>query len=295
MSGAIQLKLLATNNHQADETNMMGTWSFSWALRNFLSELLMPPGVWVILILITVFVFRHRQALQRKIIVMSALMIWATSTNYFAIQLASWVNQRLVWPRPLVLESLSHQEHDSKPRPQAIVVLGGGRRQGALEVPQRNTHQDLGAASMERLRFGASLARATQLPILVTGGAPDKTSAMNISEAELMNRVLKVELNVQAKWIEGDSNTTQENAQLSAGMLKQEGIQVIYLVTHFWHMPRAKAIFEREGLKVLEAPMGFYQKETFTPLDFYPSGEGFQRTRWILHEILGSIWYELKF
>jgi hypothetical protein len=41
--------------------------------------------------------------------------------------------------------------------------------------------------------------------------------------------------------------------------------------------------------------MGFYQKEQYTPLDFYPSNEGFQRTRWIWHELLGSLWYWLKF
>ncbi len=110
-----------------------------------------------------------------------------------------------------------------------------------------------------------------------------------------MSRVLQGELNVHARWVEGHSNTTQENAKLSASILKKENIQTVYLVTHFWHMPRAKQIFEREGLRVLEAPMGFYQKQSFTPLDFYPSSEGFQRTRWILHEILGSLWYRLKF
>jgi uncharacterized SAM-binding protein YcdF (DUF218 family) len=60
-------------------------------------------------------------------------------------------------------------------------------------------------------------------------------------------------------------------------------------------MPRAKAVFEKQGLGVLEAPMGFYQKTAFTPLDFYPSSEGFQRTRWIWHEILGNLWYRVKF
>jgi len=60
-------------------------------------------------------------------------------------------------------------------------------------------------------------------------------------------------------------------------------------------MPRAKAIFEKEGLQVVGAPMGYYQKNQFTPLDFYPSSEAFQRTRWIFHEILGQFWYRLKF
>jgi uncharacterized SAM-binding protein YcdF (DUF218 family) len=111
----------------------------------------------------------------------------------------------------------------------------------------------------------------------------------------VMSMVLKQELGIEAKWLEGQSNTTQENALQSAKILNQEGIKTIYLVTHFWHMPRAKVQFQKQGFTVIEAPMGFYQKEEFTPLDFYPSNEGFQRTRWIWHELLGNLWYRLKF
>ncbi len=71
--------------------------------------------------------------------------------------------------------------------------------------------------------------------------------------------------------------------------LKKESVKSVYLATHFWHMPRAKAVFEKEGLNVIEAPMGFYQKTALTPLDFYPGGEGFRRTRWIWYEILGNL------
>lgn len=273
----------------------MDSWSFSWAFRNLVAELLMPPGIWILLILIAVFVLKRKQALQRLVIVMSAFMIWVTSTNYFAIQLTQLANHLLHWPQPLELENLTSKAQNQKQKPQAIVILGGGRRQGALDAPQVNQQQDVSAASMERLRFGARLAKSTQLPVLVTGGAPDKTSPKDLSEAELMARVLQSELTVSVKWVEGNSNTTQENAKLSAKILKKENIQTIYLVTHFWHMPRAKAIFEKESLNVIEAPMGFYQKDALTPSDFYPSSEGFQRTRWVFHEILGSLWYKVKF
>jgi uncharacterized SAM-binding protein YcdF (DUF218 family) len=77
-------------------------------------------------------------------------------------------------------------------------------------------------------------------------------------------------------------------------MLKQEGITHIYLVTHFWHMPRAQGVFEKYGLKVTPAPMDFYQRDQFHPLDFYPSTAGIERTRFIWCEVLGLIWYRLK-
>jgi uncharacterized SAM-binding protein YcdF (DUF218 family) len=148
---------------------------------------------------------------------------------------------------------------------------------------------------MERLRYGARLARQTKLPILITGSAPDKATKEELSEAFMMKLVLEQDLGLSPQWLEEQSNTTKENAKLTACILNKEGIKTIYLVTHFWHMSRAKAVFEKEGLNVVPAPMGFYQKIAFTPLDFYPSSEGFQRTRWIWHEILGNVWYRVKF
>jgi len=45
---------------------------------------------------------------------------------------------------------------------------------------------------------------------------------------------------------------------------------------------------------VIAAPHGYYQKELYMPLDFYPSAEGFQRTRWIFHELWGVLYYRIK-
>ncbi len=44
-------------------------------------------------------------------------------------------------------------------------------------------------------------------------------------------------------------------------MLKQEVIAHIYLGTHFWHMPRAEAVFGKHDLKVIPAQIDFYQKD----------------------------------
>ena len=184
--------------------------------------------------------------------------------------------------------------NSSKPgAEQAIVILGGGRRSGAIEYPQYQ-NQSIEARAMERVRYGVTLSQATHLPILLTGGAPDATSSNELTEAELTQKVLKNEFQVQARWLEKQSRTTEENAAFSAKMLKQEGITHIYLVTHFWHMPRAQAVFEKHGLNVTPAPMGFYQKDQFHPLDFYPSTAGIERVRFIWSEALGLIWYRIQ-
>ncbi len=307
----------------------METWSYAWAVRNLIAELIMPPSIWLWLILLPLFLLKKRELLQKTLIVFSVVMIWFTSTNYFANQFTQVAGYFLEWPEPLKLEEVASKDLNPKlakassttnadqlksnhstsltntqgpiskevlnePSTHAIVILGGGRQKGALDLPDYQ-YQNLSPQSMERLRAGAKLAKAINLPILLTGGAPDRMDARDLSEAKVMSIILKKELGIDARWLEEQSNTTQENALQSAKILHQEGIKTIYLITHFWHMPRAKSQFEKQGLRVIEAPMGFYRKEQYTPLDFYPSIEGFQRTRWIWHTLLGTIWYKLRF
>jgi uncharacterized SAM-binding protein YcdF (DUF218 family) len=279
----------------------MDTWSLGWAFRNLMAEFLMPPGIWLVIIAL-VFFFIKNKWLKNTLIAISLLMIWVASTNYFANQLTTFAGQFLDWPKPLSLAINQLESKNQKPvagqltkAPQAIIILGGGRRQGALDAPHGYQQQDVSSGTMERLRLGARLAKATHLPVLVTGGVPDRADQNDLPEATLMSHVLQDELGIKARWVESNSNITQENARESAKIIKKDGVNTAYLVTHFWHMPRAKAIFEKEELQVVEAPMGYYQKSQFTPLDFYPSSEGFQRTRWIFYEILGQFWYRLKF
>lgn len=288
----------------------METWTYEWAVRNLLAQLLMPPGIWLLLIMLALFLLKKRELLQKFVSVLSVLMIWLTSTNYFAIQLTHALGSNISWSTPLDLIYLenkhitnqiskqSSNQNDetnssSSGSEQSIVILGGGRRGGAIEYPQYQ-NQDIGVGAMERVRYGVTLAKATHLPMLLTGGAPDATSTNELTESDLTQKILQNEFQIQARWIENQSTTTEENAALSAKLLKQEGITHIYLVTHFWHMPRAQAVFEKYGLKVTPAPTGFYQRNEFHPLDFYPSSAGIERTRFIWSEALGLIWYRIK-
>ena len=296
----------------------MPTWSISWAFRNLMAELLMPPGIWILLILAALFFLKKSPRVKKGAIVFSSLMIWVCSTNYFANELTHIGGNLLKWPKPFDFHSialnspLSKQDNlQQKKNAQqavepkfnkqvdqyaAIVILGGGRRKGAIELPEYQ-FQDVSAATMERLRMGARLAKVSQLPILVTGGAPDQTSHQDLPEAVVMQQVLQQEFNLRVQWVERQSNTTEENAIFSEKLLKEANITKIYLVTHFWHMPRARAIFQKvlgEGIEIVPVPTSFYLRDQWTPLDFYPSNEGFQRTRYIWHELIGSAWYRLK-
>jgi uncharacterized SAM-binding protein YcdF (DUF218 family) len=110
---------------------------------------------------------------------------------------------------------------------------------------------------LERVRYGARLARLTGLPVLVTGGSVYGGE----TEAKLMREVLELELGVPVQWAESRSRTTHENAKYSADILRAAGIDRIVVVAHGVDMARARAEFEDFGLKVTPAPTGLPMRD----------------------------------
>lgn len=170
----------------------------------------------------------------------------------------------------------------------AIVVLGGGRY---TDAPEFGEDDSVNRVTLERLRYAAYLHRATGLPILVSGGKPYREQT---SEAELMQATLARDFQVQAKWVEGKSATTFENAEFSKTILSAAGISRVYLVTQAWHMPRAVWAFETMGISTIPAPMGFttLDKSEREMLGYFPSAQGLQLSSTALRERLGLIWYK---
>ena len=117
----------------------METWSTSWAVHNLISELLTPPGIWIVWVLLILFLIKKHELIKKVLITAGLVMIWVTSTNYFAVQFTNLAGHWLTWPVPLTEENILLEFKKSAATlnhyPQAIIVLGGGRRKAALEVP----------------------------------------------------------------------------------------------------------------------------------------------------------------
>lgn len=174
--------------------------------------------------------------------------------------------------------------------PQAIVILGAGRRYHAPEyggdIPN--------AFALERIRYGVWLARRTLLPMLVSGGLGAQYSP---SEAEVMKKVIESDYALPVRWIETQSHTTYENAKYTSQILKAEGIESVYLVTHALHMKRSVMSFEKFGLTVIPAPTAFNSssQDGMDLEDFLPSAKALDKTAQVFHEWVGMLWYWLRF
>jgi uncharacterized SAM-binding protein YcdF (DUF218 family) len=74
-------------------------------------------------------------------------------------------------------------------------------------------------------------------------------------------------------------------------MLREAGIRKVILVTHAYHMRRARAAFQAAGLDVVAAPHGFRSGGEIGLLDFIPSSSAMESSWLALHESLGMLWY----
>jgi len=162
---------------------------------------------------------------------------------------------------------------------QAIVILGGGVRPSAPEYGG----DTVGQLSLDRVRYGARVARATGLPVLVTGGAFWGDTA---AEGVVMREVLEREFGVPVKWVESRSRNTHQNAVRSAAILAPEGVKRIVLVGHGFDMRRAIAEFEAAGLEVVPAPTLSPPSTPLQPGDFVPNVAALQTSYYALYESL---------
>ena len=163
------------------------------------------------------------------------------------------------------------------------IKTSGASRHGALEFGD----DTVGASTLERLHYGARLAERTGRPILVSG-----------SIAETMAETLESGFQAPVRFVEPESRNTHQNAVLSARLLAAVGIRRVYVVTHFWHMPRAMAAFEAAGLEPVAAPLGFSRpKESVgaTVRQFLPGAHRLGENRELLHEWIGRLWYRLRY
>jgi uncharacterized SAM-binding protein YcdF (DUF218 family) len=146
----------------------------------------------------------------------------------------------------------------------------------------------VGLATLDRMRYGARLARDSGLPLLVSGGAPSGGRP----EGELMREALERDFVIKVRWVEAASRNTAENASMSAPILKAAGVTRIALVSNAWHLPRALPLFQKEGLEVTPAPMGFSGAPPSFVSGLLPGGMGTSREA--MHEYLGLLFNRFK-
>lgn len=246
-----------------------------------LKQWLLPPGG--ILLLIAIAFLLVRGTLGRLILFVAWSLLLIMSLPALAYPFIALLEQAPAVTPPRVADTGAG----------AIVVLGAGTYTDAPEYGG----DTVGPNSLLRIRYAAWLHRRTGLPVYVTGGPGED------APGPVMAQVLRDEFQVPVAAVEDQSRTTWENASMTAPLLRAAGIGHVLLVTQAWHMPRAVAAFEREGVEVTPAPTYFIHRApakaddrptTGKMVDWLPQASAFGYSAYAVHELIGQAYYRLR-
>jgi uncharacterized SAM-binding protein YcdF (DUF218 family) len=249
-----------------------------------LKTIVLPPTCFFILFFVGWLLSRWRPALGRWFLWGLLVIVYLATTPFVAGELMAPLQR---YP------AVNIEQPD--PEVEAIVVLGAGVNFSAVEFWDSEAPPfgvDVAdSLSLQRVAYAAYLAKATGLPILLSGGASG--SLNNRTVAEAMRVTLSRNFGLTARWLEERSASTMENAQYSAQLLRSQGIHKVYLVTHAWHMRRAMMAFNDVGIEAVPAPTSFVSRSGRLWRDLLPSSQAMHFTYYGIYEWLGIAWYHL--
>lgn len=277
---------------------MIANWLSSMGLAGMkpvLAALALPPVPFLVLALAGAWWARTRPRLGRGLVAFACVSIWLASCN----RGAEWAERRFLAEPPALTatDRAALKARAAAGESIAIVVLGGGVD---LQSPEFG-RAALKMIALARLHYGVFLSRETCIPLAASGGrgwaAADDPAP---SEAEVMATAARLEFEWPLRWTETASRDTHENAANTVPLLAAAGVREIVVVTNGWHMPRAMKEFRAAAsatatgvpgaapLRIVAAPMGLAGSGDSALLGWMPSGEGAQRMRVVLRELLAS-------
>jgi uncharacterized SAM-binding protein YcdF (DUF218 family) len=237
-------------------------------LKMLLRTLVLPPAGLVILAALGAMLLLVRARSARRagwgLLVASLAVLWLLSTPV----VADWLQRAVQRYPPLDL---------SQPlKADAIVILGGGDVR--MRAPEY-AGPAAGRGLLERLSYGAYLARKTHLPVVVSG---------NAHEALAMQATLMRDYGIEVSWADARSRDTFQNAQFSAQLLAANKLHRILLVTSAAHEWRAAQEFRSAGLEVVAAPTEVWAPRIEPRFGFVANVYELQRSTEALYELLGD-------
>lgn len=154
---------------------------------HWLSALLLPPGLNLVLVLAAWIVWKSQRRIGRFLLVLSATSLYVFSTPSIESTLRSMQAEI----PPLTLKEIRQLKvTEAEPALTTIVVVGAGRKNKAEEYEFTDTVNN---QTLEYLRYAAFLSQSTGLPLIAAASpASDGTTP----EQVLMNKVLTDEFQV---------------------------------------------------------------------------------------------------
>jgi uncharacterized SAM-binding protein YcdF (DUF218 family) len=173
----------------------------------------------------------------------------------------------------------------------AIVVLSGMVR----TIQTKNgLDYEWGDAS-DRIFAGIDLFKAQKAPLLILTRGKLPWSAGKPEGEYLFEVAIKGGVAKESIILTKNVENTDQEAQSVKNLLKDKKSKII-LVTSAFHMPRAQKVFEAAGVSVIPFPVDFRSGVgKFTVMHLIPSARALRDTSFFVREVIGRIYYNLKY
>ncbi len=260
-------------------------FSAFWFALYKLAKFAVYPYTWMVLLLglLCVLVLGRvstwRLLWIRVLTVMTLLLVWGIGSPLVAGFLTASLEEQYPPFNPATTQRFD-----------TIVVLGGGvLPQGTLRPTDT-----LSSSSAERTMCGADLfQRGLATHLLFSGGDPTVVGK-GPEEARVMKQLaMRLGIPEDAILIETRSRTTYESA---VELSRVGGRNSVLLVTSAYHIPRALALFRKQGINTTPAPCGYSARHRtdhvdVTLFDFLPSAYALEMSTYAISELVGAAVY----
>lgn len=240
-----------------------------------LIDFLLHPLIWVI-ILLCLSLFKKQS--RRRFLILALTVLYLFSNEFLFNEVSRLYESKAV-------ERTSLQEHYS-----AAIVLGG------LSSYHEEFDQLEFQGSADRLFDMLPFYFEGKIDKIIIAGGSGRLIQDQKESPYLKDYLIKIGVDETDILNEDQSRNTYENAVYAKKLIENHQLNPPYILsTSAAHMPRSKAVFEKQGLMVDIYPVDYYSREReFNPDRlFMPKAYVLNNWAWMIHEWVGWIFYKL--
>lgn len=236
--------------------------------------LVFSPLFLIIFMIIVGIIFKSKNSILSSVV----LLIFC-SLPIFSNNLIAYLEKNYTLQKTSVIDQAN-----------AIVVLSGMLKTIKTEDGYK---YEFGEA-VDRILAGIDLYKNAKAPVLILTRGQVPWLSGETEGDNLKDFVIQFEIPEDKILLTDNVQNTDQEAKSVKNLLDKN--DKIILVTSAFHMPRAQKVFEAAGINTKPFPVDFqHNVQKITILDFIPSAESFYKTSHFVREMIGRMYYNLKY
>ena len=173
----------------------------------------------------------------------------------------------------------------------AIVVLSGMVR----TINSKNGLSYEWGEAADRIFAGIELIKKNKAPIMILTGGKLPWSVGKPEGEYLRDVAIKYGVPNKNILLTENVESTDQEAKAVGKLLNKTSPKII-LVTSAFHMPRAQKVFEAVGINIEPFAVDFLSgADKYTIMNFIPSAGALNQTSFFIRELIGRLYYSLKY